>query len=145
MLGHESWKASHPAEVLMQSQCGIRAAKFFVTACRNKQNKSRCIFWLNKRYLFAPKISKGYTHIIMFIIDYHTRTLEKIHVLTPTKFYAADSLCLRSAVFHIEVDALTVLRAFPRMITMTVTSSWYFLLLPTGILINCSAVKAGKA
>jgi hypothetical protein len=30
------------------------------------------------------------------------------------------------------------------MITMIVTSSWYFLLLPTGILINSSAVKAGK-
>ena len=81
----------------------------------------------------------------MLIIDYHTRTLKKIHVLPPTKLYAANSLFLRSSVFHIEVDALTVLRAFPRMITMTVTSSWYFLLLPTGILISCSAVKADKA
>jgi hypothetical protein len=43
-----------------------------------------------------------------------------------------------------DVDAVIVLCAFPRVITTTVTSSWYFLLLPTGILINSSAVKAAR-
>nr|ACR37449.1 unknown [Zea mays] len=43
-----------------------------------------------------------------------------------------------------DVDAVIVLCAFPRVITTTVTSSWYFLLLPTGILINSSAVKAAS-
>jgi hypothetical protein len=66
--------------------------------------------------------------------------MQKTHKNLP-----ADSPRLStSPFFHKEVDAVIVLCAFPRMITMTVTSSWYFLLLPTGILINSSAVRAGK-
>ena len=63
---------------------------------------------------------------------------------TPTKIYQLIARLSSSPFFHKEVDAVIVLCAFPRMITMTVTSSWYFLLLPTGILINSSAVKAEK-
>jgi len=63
---------------------------------------------------------------------------------TPTKFYQLIASLFSSLLSHKEVDAVIVLCAFPRMITMMVTSSWYFLLLPTGILINSSAVKAGK-
>lgn len=63
---------------------------------------------------------------------------------TPTKFYQLIASLSSSLFSHKEVDAVIVLCAFPRMITMMVTSSWYFLLLPTGILINSSAVKAGE-
>lgn len=40
-----------------------------------------------------------------------------------------------------QVDAFEVRWFVPRMITITVTSSWYFLLLPAGILINSSILK----
>jgi hypothetical protein len=63
---------------------------------------------------------------------------------TPTKFHQLIAPLFSSPFSHKEVDAVIVLCPFPRVITMTVTSSWYFLLLPTGILINSSAVKAGK-
>ena len=70
--------------------------------------------------------------------------LKQTRMQTPTKIYQLIARLSSSPFFHTEVDAVIVLCAFPRMITMTVTSSWYFLLLPTGILINSSAVKAGK-
>lgn len=42
---------------------------------------------------------------------------------------------------HMLVDAFVVRWFEPRMITITVTSSWYFLLLPAGISINSFLLK----
>ena len=108
-----------------------------------------CTLWLNKRFCSIPKFQNN-IYIFIRFNDYHTIlnkkpcSLKQTRMQTPTKIYQLIARLSSSPFFHKEVDAVVVLCAFPRMITMTVTSSWYFLLLPTGILINSSAVKAGK-
>jgi len=46
---------------------------------------------------------------------------------------------------YTQVDAFEVRWFIPRIITITVTSSWYFLLLPAGIFINSSMLKPAIA
>ncbi|KAF5774214.1 hypothetical protein HanXRQr2_Chr13g0597741 [Helianthus annuus] len=45
---------------------------------------------------------------------------------------------------YMQVVAFEVRLFVPRIITITVTSSWYFLLRPAGTLINSSALKPAR-
>jgi hypothetical protein len=131
MLGNVNWRVSPFCSLNHNTEKG---AKLFLAAYKIKPNRSR---WVN---LLTWSI---YTHYYVYYSLSHQNPQKGSNPNTH-KILPAHSFFLTSAVFHIEVDALTVLRAFPRIITTTVTSSWYFLLLPTGILINCSAVKAAR-